>query len=121
MDNKHILIVDDDISMLKMLRMFLQDEFKVSVVDSGKLALEFVSKHIPDLILLDYLMPVLSGPEVLENLREKEEYKDIPVLFLTSVTDREKIVKCLSMNPKGYLVKPISREELLDKVRASVV
>ena len=102
--------------MLKMLRMFLVDDYNVTIVDSGKLALEAVIKKTPDLILLDYMMPLFDGPHVLEIIRKREESKNVPVLFLTSVTDREKILECLSLNPQGYLVKPISREELLQRV-----
>lgn len=116
LSKKHILIVDDDKNMLKLLRMFLADDYTVTIVDSGKQALEFVLKHTPDLILLDYMMPLFDGPHVLEIIRKREESKNIPVLFLTSVTEREKIIECLSLNPQGYLIKPISREELLQRV-----
>ena len=116
MTKGHILIVDDDKNMLKMLRMFLVDDYNVTIVDSGKLALEAVIKKTPDLILLDYMMPLFDGPHVLEIIRKREESKNVPVLFLTSVTDREKILECLSLNPQGYLVTPISREELLQRV-----
>ena len=116
MDQKHILIVDDDVNMLKLLRMFLQDTYKVSVVDSGKLALDFVVKHTPDLILLDYMMPLFDGPHVMEILRKREETKHVPILVLTSVSERDKILKCLALNPQGYLIKPISQEELKARV-----
>ncbi len=116
MDQKHILVVDDYVNMLKLLRMFLQDTYKVSVVDSGKLALDFVVKHTPDLILLDYMMPLFDGPHVMEILRKREETKHVPILFLTSVSERDKILKCLALNPQGYLIKPISQEELKARV-----
>ncbi|MBO4678177.1 MAG: response regulator [Lachnospiraceae bacterium] len=116
MTKKHILIVDDDKNMLKMLRWFLCEQYDVTMVDSGKMALEAVIKHTPDLILLDYMMPLFDGPHVLEIIRKREESKNVPVLFLTSVTDRDKILECLSLNPQGYLVKPISRSELLERV-----
>ena len=116
MDRKQILIVDDDVNMLKMLRMFLQEDYKVSIVDSGKLALDFVVKFTPDLILLDYMMPLFDGPHVMEILRKREETKKVPILFLTSVTDRDKIIQCLALNPQGYIIKPVSREDLLARV-----
>ena len=116
MERKHILIVDDDVNMLKMLRMFLQEDYKVSIVDSGKLALDFVVKYTPDLILLDYIMPLFDGPHVMEILRKREETKKVPILFLTSVTDRDKIIQCLALNPQGYIIKPVSREDLLARV-----
>lgn len=114
---KHILIVDDDVNMLKLLRMFLQDDYQVSMVDSGKLALEFVVKKTPDLILLDYMMPLFDGPHVLEILRKREETRNTPVVFLTSVSEKDKIISILGLKPQGYLVKPVSREELLSRVR----
>ena len=114
---KHILIVDDDVNMLKLLRMFLQDDYQVSMVESGKLALEFVVKKTPDLILLDYMMPLFDGPHVLEILRKREETRNTPVVFLTSVSERDKIISILNLKPAGYLVKPVSREELLSRVR----
>ena len=116
MRRKNILIVDDDKDMLKMLRMFLADDYQVTIVDSGKLALEYIVKHTPDLILLDYMMPLFDGPHVLEIIRKREESKHVPVLFLTSVTERDKIMQCLQFKPQGYLIKPISREELLQRV-----
>lgn len=116
MDRKHILIVDDDINMLKLLRMFLADDYQVTIVDSGKQALEFILKHTPDLVLLDYMMPLFDGPHVLEIIRKRKESENVPVLFLTSVTEKAKILQCLALNPQGYLVKPISREELLQRV-----
>ncbi|MCR4962115.1 MAG: response regulator [Lachnospiraceae bacterium] len=103
--------------MLKLLRMFLQDDYQVSMVDSGKLALEFVVRKTPDLILLDYMMPLFDGPHVLEILRKREETKNTPVVFLTSVSERDKIISILNLKPAGYLVKPVSREELLSRVR----
>lgn len=116
MSRKHILIIDDDVNMLKLLRMFLSDDYQVTIVDSGKQALEFIVKHTPDLILLDYMMPLFDGPHLLEIIRKREETRAVPVLFLTSVTEKDKILECLAHNPQGYLIKPISREELLQRV-----
>lgn len=115
-DRKHILVVDDDKNMLKLLRMFLADDYQVTIVDSGMQALEYIVKHTPDLILLDYMMPLFDGPHVLEIIRKREESYRVPVLFLTSVTEKDKIVQCLALNPQGYLIKPIARDELLQRV-----
>ena len=114
---KQILLVDDDVEMLKMLRMFLQDDYQVAMVSNGMLALEYVVKNKPDLILLDYMMPLFDGPHILEILRKREESKNIPVLFLTSVAEKDKILQCLALNPQGYIVKPVSRDDLLSRVR----
>ncbi len=116
MRNKHILVVDDDVNMLKLLKLFLEEQYQVTIVDSGKHALEYIVNHTPDLILLDYMMPLFDGPHVLEIIRKREASKDIPVLFLTSVTEKEKILECLALNPQGYLIKPVARSELLERV-----
>ena len=117
-DRKHILIIDDDVSVLKTLRYHLQDTYRVSVVNSGKVALDFLLKHKPDLILLDYLMPLYNGAAVLKIIQSREDTKDIPVLFLTGQSDMSTVTECLALNPAGYIVKPISKEALLGKLES---
>lgn len=113
---KHILIIDDDVNMLKMLRYYLQDTYKVTVVNSGKVAADFLLKYTPDLILLDYMMPMFNGAAVLKIIKSREATKDIPVYFLTGQTDKTTVMECLSLNPAGYIVKPVAKEALLDKI-----
>lgn len=110
-----ILVVDDDPVFLKTQYTYLADEYRVAVVNSATDALAFIRKKCPDLILLDYMMPKMNGGQLLEKIRalSPEEGKDVPVFFLTSVTDKKVIVQCLSLYPQGYLIKPLSREELL--------
>ena len=117
-DRKHILIIDDDVSVLKTLRYHLQDTYRVSVVNSGKVALDFLLKHKPDLIVLDYLMPLYNGAAVLKIIQSREDTKDIPVLFLTGQSDMSTVTECLALNPAGYIVKPISKEALLGKLES---
>ena len=117
-DRKHILIIDDVVSVLKTLRYHLQDTYRVSVVNSGKVALDFLLKHKPDLILLDYLMPLYNGAAVLKIIQSREDTKDIPVLFLTGQSDMSTVTECLALNPAGYIVKPISKEALLGKLES---
>jgi len=115
---KHILVVDDDPIILKMIRAYLQDEYKVSVVNSGKIAIEFLLKYKPDLILLDYMMPLYSGATVLRIMQSKENTKDIPVFFLTGKTDIDTVSECLAFHPAGYIVKPVAKTALLEKLRS---
>ncbi|MCM1297463.1 MAG: response regulator [Muribaculaceae bacterium] len=115
-DRKHILIVDDDLNMLKILRYYLQDTYKVTVVNSGKVAVDFLEKYTPDLILLDYMMPVVNGAAVLKVIKSREATKDIPVYFLTGRTDETTVAECLSLNPAGYIVKPVAKDALLAKM-----
>ena len=116
MRKKSILVVDDDKEMLKIIRMFLMDDYQVAIVDNGRQAIEYIVKHTPDLILLDYMMPLFDGPHVLEIIRKREASRKVPVIFLTAVSEREQIMQCLKLNPQGYIVKPVSREDLLQRV-----
>lgn len=114
---KHILVVDDDPLMLKLIKEYLHEDYEVATAISGKIALKFLEKKTTDLILLDYEMPIEDGPAVLEQLRQREETKDIPVVFLTGITDSIKIKKVLVMKPQGYLLKPIDSQKLMETIR----
>ena len=113
---KHILIIDDDLNTLKTLRYYLQDAYKVTVVNSGKVAVDFLLKYTPDLILLDYMMPMFNGAAVLKIIKSREATRDIPVYFLTGQTDRSTVMECLSLKPAGYIIKPVAKDALLDKM-----
>ena len=113
-EKKLILVVDDDPLFLKTQYTYLVSDYYVAVVSSGADALKFLEKNKPDLILLDYLMPEMDGSELLLRIRSmKNEKADIPVFFLTSVTDKKVIMKCLSLYPQKYLMKPLEKDELL--------
>lgn len=113
---KHILVVDDNSMMLRLVKEHLHDKYDVATAVSGKIALKFLQKKKTDLILLDYEMPDENGPAVLEKLRASNATKDIPVVFLTGVTESKKIREALVMRPQSYLLKPINRDRLLDTI-----
>lgn len=117
---KHILVVDDNVMMLKLLKEHLHDQYDVATAASGKIALKFLERKTTDLILLDYEMPDESGPSVLEKLRASERTKNIPVIFLTGVTETKKIKEALSLKPQNYLLKPVDREKLLDTITKTI-
>lgn len=114
--HKHILIVDDDPRMLKMMKEQLHYEYDVATAVSGKVAMKFLETKHTDLILLDYEMPEEKGPQVLEKIRANQSTKDVPVIFLTGVTEKEKIQKALVLQPQGYLLKPIDRTRLMETI-----
>ena len=115
-ERKHILVVDDDIRMLKLLKEHLHADYDVATALNGKIALKFLETKKTDLILLDYEMPEEKGPDVLAKLRANESTKDVPVIFLTGVTERDKIASALVHKPQGYLLKPIDRNKLMDTI-----
>ncbi len=115
---KKILVVDDDQNMLQLLYSFLRDAYRVTMVSSGEDALASLREQKPDLMLLDYLMPGMNGKETLEIIRGDENLKDLPVFFLTGVSDSNKISECLKLDPCGYILKPIGKFSLLARIRA---
>lgn len=111
---KHVLVIDDNALTLKTIKESLHDRYDVATAISGKVAFRFLENNNTDLILLDYEMPEESGPEVLAKLRDMESTRNVPVVFLTGVAERDKIQKALVMKPQAYLLKPIERKKLLE-------
>ncbi len=111
-----ILVVDDDTTYLTLIRDWLKDSYKVSMANSGLQAIKSLGMNPVDLVLLDYEMPVTSGPQVLEMLRSDVETARIPVIFLTGKSDKESVMQVVSLKPEGYLLKTIGKEQLLEKL-----
>ncbi|MDE6404509.1 MAG: response regulator [Lachnospiraceae bacterium] len=114
---KHILVVDDDSSVLKLLKGYLVERYDVATAISGKIALKFLETKKTDMVLLDYEMPVENGAAVLTKIRANPATRNLPVVFLTGVTDRKKIMEVLAMKPQGYLAKPIDMEKLSSTIK----
>ncbi len=108
---KHILIVDDDIHISNMLfEVLTKQEYKVSRAYSGTEALLFLSMEKPDLILLDLMLPGLSGEEVLEKI------KDIPTIIVSAKEDMDNKVNLLMGGAADYVTKPFDMNELLARI-----
>lgn len=114
---RHILVVDDDSSVLKLIKSYLSERYDVATAINGKVAMKFLETKHTDLVLLDYEMPEENGPTVLGKIRANDKTKNLPVVFLTGVTDREKIQEVLTMKPQGYLLKPIDMERLSSTIK----
>lgn len=113
---KHILIIDDEPTVLRLIKEYLHDDYDVATAISGKIAYKFLAEKKTDLILLDYEMPNEKGPQILENMRKDNLINGVPVIFLTGITEREKITKALCLKPQGYLLKPVDKEKLLGTI-----
>lgn len=113
---KRILAVDDSGILLRSVKTMLDKKYEVFVATDGMTALKQAKKKMPDLILLDYEMPEWDGKKTLEEIRKDDEVKDIPVVFLTSVADKEHIFAVLELKPEGYLLKPIEPQKLIDTI-----
>lgn len=120
LQRRHVLVVDDNSMMLKVIKEHLHGKYDVATAVSGKIALKFLERKKTDLILLDYEMLDESGPAVLEKLRSSDATKDIPVIFLTGVTETKKIKEALALKPQNYLLKPVDREKLLETIAKEI-
>ncbi len=115
---KSIMIVDDDVMFLKLMKEWLSGPYRVTMANSGMRAITYLANNTPDLILLDYEMPVTNGPQVLQMIRDEATTNAIPVMFLTGKSDRESVLKVVGLKPDGYLLKSMTRDELLQQIRA---
>ncbi|MDA0368358.1 MAG: phosphate regulon transcriptional regulator PhoB [Proteobacteria bacterium] len=115
----HVLVVEDEPSLVEVLRYNLEKAgYRVSVAGDGAEALGGVRDAIPDLIILDWMLPKLSGIEVCRQLREDPESKNVPVIMLTARGEEADRLKGLASGADDYVVKPFSPAELLARVRA---
>ncbi len=116
-ENRSILIVDDTPTNLEVLFNFLSNAgFKVLFAEDGESALEKANYALPNLILLDILMPGIDGFETCRRLKENESTKSIPVIFLTALTDTADKVKGFSLGAVDFITKPLQYEEVLARV-----
>ncbi|AFZ17045.1 adenylate/guanylate cyclase domain-containing protein [Allocoleopsis franciscana] len=112
-----ILIVDDNPDTLDLLFFFLSDsDFTVLVAQNGKIALQIVEESHPDLILLDVMMPGIDGFEICRRLKANEASQDIPVIFMTALSDTEDKVKGFNVGAVDYITKPIQEEVLKARI-----
>lgn len=110
---KRILLVDDDPTFLKMLQGWLSHRYRVTAVKSGMQAITYIAHHTPDLIMLDYDMPITPGPQIMEMIRSEFSSSEIPIIFLTGKSDRESIMRVMKLKPQGYLLKTMSRDDIV--------
>lgn len=112
---EHILIVDDDPAYARMIKEWLKDAYQVSIVTAGMQAITFLVKHKVDLILMDYEMPVVDGPQLVQMLRQDPATAHVPVVFLTGVSDREYVerVMALKLELSGYILKSTPKDDIL--------
>lgn len=109
---KKILVVDDSDFMRTAMLHLLGRDYEVFTADSGLSAIRSITLARPDLVLLDYEMPVCSGSQMLEMIRSEKDFTDIPVIFLTCRVDRASVQKVISLKPEGYLSKSLPAESV---------
>lgn len=115
-NKKKILVVDDSGAMLRSVKEWLSESYQVILANSGAMAMKYLVTNRPDLVLLDYEMPVVDGKKVLEMIRTETEFADIPVIFLTSKGDRESVMEVMALKPEGYLLKTMEPAQIIKNV-----
>ena len=117
---KRILVIDDDKSQLLFVNAILNSAYDIAAVTSGRDALELLGRLVPDLVLLDVLMPEMDGFEVYGKIREMASMKDVPVIFLTSVNAPEEIERALRLGAADYITKPYTSENFTNRIRNAI-
>ena len=116
-DNFKILIVDDEPNNLKLLQQVLKDSYQLIFANNGKNALVAVEKHKPDLILLDIMMPDMSGYEVCERLKSEPKTENTPIIFVTAMGELKDETKGFDVGGVDYIQKPVSGPVVLRRVK----
>ena len=116
----HILIVDDSINNIEFLSDILSDYYEVMFANSGTKALQMAADLLPDLILLDIVMPEQDGYEIIKILKEEPETAQIPVIFITAKSSKEDMLKGFELGAVDYIAKPFYEQEVLVRVKTHI-
>lgn len=112
-----ILVLDDSNTNVVLLEAILAEQgYQITPTLNAKEAFKAMEKKLPDLILLDLLMPKISGYDFLEQLKENDHTRNIPIIVISAVTDQQNINKIMKMGADEFIGKPLDIEILLDKV-----
>ena len=115
-----VLVVDDVISTLRAVQFALQDNYHVYTLSKPESVLEFLKEKKPDLILMDYLMPVLSGFDLIPLIRAMPEYINTPIIILTSEGTIPQLNEAITLGASDFIVKPFKTDELNDKIAKQI-
>jgi len=117
----HILLVDDTDAFLHILTHVLKSDYELSIAKSGKDGIETAIKQKPDLILLDIMMPGMSGYEALAALKDHPETRHVPVILTSGKTSEEEVAAGIALGAADYIKKPFVMTEVKEKVAAQLV
>ncbi len=113
---KKILVVDDDGTMLRMIKTWLSVKYRVYMASSGRIAINFLAENKVDLVLLDYEMPMMSGADIFKLMKAGLRTQNIPVMFLTAKGDKECVMKVAPLKPEKYLLKTMPKSKLIQAI-----
>lgn len=113
-----VLIVDDSMTVRESMKQLLQEDYEIALAESGIAAIRAITLDEPDLVLMDYEMPVCDGKQTLEMLRSDESFADTPVIFLTGRRETQSMIEVMPLKPEGYLLKSLKPEEIKKEIDA---
>jgi CheY-like chemotaxis protein len=115
-----VLVVDDEPHIVNLIKMVLQDDYDVTIANSGNEAIHMVEDQRPDLVTMDIMMPGMSGYEVVEEMRKFDSTKNIPVIFLSAKDTLADMQEGMEVGGDDYMTKPFDPEDLLKRIKASL-
>ena len=114
---KHrILLCDDDAEYLKTMQEWLSDKYRLTIVKSGAMVVQIALSFRPELILLDYDMPVVSVAQLIQMIRAEKSISDTPIVIVTRRSDRESVMNVMYLKPQGYMLKRQPRETVVSSI-----
>lgn len=117
---KRILIVDDEVAFCEMVKVNLEltDQYEVFTETRGKLVLETAKRVKPDLILLDVILPDISGPAIMKHLRANQDLNKIPIMFLTAMSEAQTTLDPADRGKFPFIQKPVGSEDLVHRIES---
>jgi DNA-binding response OmpR family regulator len=113
-----VLIVDDEEVNTRIIEAYLNKDYEIITAQNGREAMEKISKDKPDIVLLDIMMPYISGYDVCKSIKENEATRFMPVVMITALSGSEAKIKAIEIGAEGYLTKPINGIELITRVKS---
>lgn len=120
MSKEKVLIIEDESEIRELASQILSEKYQILLAKNGSIGLEIAQREIPDAILVDILMPGMSGIQVCRELRAKEETKYIPILMLTALNDSEQRIEAFKAGADDYIAKPFHPNELITRVESKI-
>ncbi len=110
---KYILCIDDDPMNQEIVTDYLQDDYEIICMNNGAEGLNSIQARYPDLILLDIMMPIVNGKEVIQHLKNSEQFAHIPVIIISALSYQKDINEFYQLGAEAYITKPFKGEELI--------
>lgn len=120
-NKKTVVAIDDDMSYLKQINNFLKDSYHVIMINSAKLAVSYLSDHTPDLIILDYQIPLFNGVALMRIIQQNSLCQNIPFIILSGTLDQEVVEDFYPYKPAAVLAKPIEKKILLEQIEQALL